>query len=347
MLNIPRDNAERMSQQQAQVDAHPRNNRPPLAPQQVGTRGLGFNSREVSKLLSLIEDVIPVSAGDWGRVRSEHEKAHPGAGRTAESLRRKFHTMHRRSRSNRRGSAVSPEVARARRIKRIINEKRDGARPDDGENLRNNSDEEVGTGNDHAPTASGASEDGEDGGEEQEEEEGTTGAVAVDGEQAQRQEHRTVRIRATVGTGRRRSTSPAGSRAFPNGRPLRKKQKKGNTTGGSSSGSEFYRFMMDRMVAEDGRREEDRKDRERFEQLEKERRDEERVRSAQLNQQLMLMMQMNMNMMNTMIGGRMGETVRAVQAPTQVPGDDVVDAMLMDERVGRDSNDHLQYQPES
>eukprot|EP00588_Corethron_pennatum_P025078 CAMPEP_0194337916 /NCGR_PEP_ID=MMETSP0171-20130528/77766_1 /TAXON_ID=218684 /ORGANISM="Corethron pennatum, Strain L29A3" /LENGTH=126 /DNA_ID=CAMNT_0039101859 /DNA_START=117 /DNA_END=494 /DNA_ORIENTATION=- len=93
------------------------------------SRGLGFGPREAGDLLTLIEKTTPMNTDDWELISREHETVLHWPGRTAESLRRKFHSMHRRRKGTRRGVPVTPIEVRARMIKRAINEKRDGVRP--------------------------------------------------------------------------------------------------------------------------------------------------------------------------------------------------------------------------
>ena len=53
-------------------------------------RGVGFTVQEVDVLLSAIESFLPIGPNEWDRVLAEHESHFPEAGRTKESLKRKF-----------------------------------------------------------------------------------------------------------------------------------------------------------------------------------------------------------------------------------------------------------------
>jgi hypothetical protein len=53
-------------------------------------RGIGFTVQEVDVLLSAIERFLPIGPYEWDRVLAEHESHFPEAGRTKESLKRKF-----------------------------------------------------------------------------------------------------------------------------------------------------------------------------------------------------------------------------------------------------------------
>ena len=58
-------------------------------------RGIGFTVQEVDVLLSAIERFLPIGPYEWDRVLAEHESHFPEAGRTKESLKRKFTVLYK------------------------------------------------------------------------------------------------------------------------------------------------------------------------------------------------------------------------------------------------------------
>ena len=53
-------------------------------------RGIGFNANEISILLDAVEEYLPIGQNDWEMVERMHGRYFPQAGRTRESLKRKF-----------------------------------------------------------------------------------------------------------------------------------------------------------------------------------------------------------------------------------------------------------------
>lgn len=62
----------------------------------VPPRGAGFGHAELSFLLEFLERIQPISQTEWKAVLAEHEQPFSQQGRTVDSLRRKFSTLHRR-----------------------------------------------------------------------------------------------------------------------------------------------------------------------------------------------------------------------------------------------------------
>jgi hypothetical protein len=58
-------------------------------------RGIGFTAHEVDVLLRAIERFLPIGPYEWDRVAAEHESHFPDAGRTKESLKRKFTMLYK------------------------------------------------------------------------------------------------------------------------------------------------------------------------------------------------------------------------------------------------------------
>ncbi len=85
-------------------------------------RGIGFTAHEVDVLLRAIERFLPIGPYEWDRVAAEHESHFPDAGRTKESLKRKF-TMLYKSRYPTGDPDIPADVLRAKRIYEEITKK--------------------------------------------------------------------------------------------------------------------------------------------------------------------------------------------------------------------------------
>ena len=57
------------------------------------TRGKGFSLAEMTTLVNCAAELLPISGLDWEQLSALHEEEWPDAGRTAESLRRKFNLI--------------------------------------------------------------------------------------------------------------------------------------------------------------------------------------------------------------------------------------------------------------
>ena len=86
-------------------------------------RGVGFTVQEVDVLLSAIESFLPIGPNEWDRVLAEHESHFPEAGRTKESLKRKF-TMLYKTRHPTGDPDIPADVLRAKRAYQEITKKR-------------------------------------------------------------------------------------------------------------------------------------------------------------------------------------------------------------------------------
>ena len=57
-------------------------------------RGAGFGDNEIGIMLDAIEEYLPIGQNDWEFVERMHSRYYPQAGRTKESLKRKFQQLH-------------------------------------------------------------------------------------------------------------------------------------------------------------------------------------------------------------------------------------------------------------
>ena len=85
-------------------------------------RGIGFTVQEVDVLLTAIERFLPIGPYEWDRVLAEHESHFPEAGRTKESLKRKF-TMLYKTRHPTGDPDIPEDVLRAKRVYEEIKKK--------------------------------------------------------------------------------------------------------------------------------------------------------------------------------------------------------------------------------
>lgn len=85
-------------------------------------RGIGFTVQEVDVLLSAIERFLPIGPYEWDRVLAEHESHFPEAGRTKESLKRKF-TMLYKARHPTGDPDIPADVLRAKKAYEEITKK--------------------------------------------------------------------------------------------------------------------------------------------------------------------------------------------------------------------------------
>ena len=85
-------------------------------------RCIGFTVQEVDVLLTAIERFLPIGPYEWDRVLAEHESHFPEAGRTKESLKRKF-TMLYKTRHPTGDPDIPEDVLRAKRVYEEIKKK--------------------------------------------------------------------------------------------------------------------------------------------------------------------------------------------------------------------------------
>jgi hypothetical protein len=82
------------------------------------TRGVIFTQEEVSHLLDLVDEILPITARDWTNIANTLNRAYPQNNRTAEGCRRKFRKLC--TRETPAGTPLPPNVVRARAIETNI-----------------------------------------------------------------------------------------------------------------------------------------------------------------------------------------------------------------------------------
>lgn len=83
-----------------------------------------YSHMELNSLLDTMEDILPIGSEEWQRVVEQHNENYPSSGRDAESIRRKYATLHRKKVPT--GDPMCPlEVKKAKRIKYQIGAKAD------------------------------------------------------------------------------------------------------------------------------------------------------------------------------------------------------------------------------
>ena len=87
-----------------------------------GGRGQGYTREEVQSLLDVVEEYLPLGPDDWEYVRRVHEQKYQDMNRDADSVRRKFASLHRTKLTST-DSSCPPEVYRAKSIRSLIIEK--------------------------------------------------------------------------------------------------------------------------------------------------------------------------------------------------------------------------------
>ena len=92
----------------------------------VGPRRMNFSAQELDCFLDAVEEVMPLSATHWEAVAATHLARYPDTGRNVSSLKRKFKELHIK-RVSTGDPHCPPAVRRAKRIKRAIVERMDGA----------------------------------------------------------------------------------------------------------------------------------------------------------------------------------------------------------------------------
>lgn len=78
-------------------------------------RGAGFCRDEVDRLLTSIEEILPIGGTEWDAVLASHELYYPDAGRTRDGLKRKFYQLYG-LRIPTGDPHIPPEVLRAKRL---------------------------------------------------------------------------------------------------------------------------------------------------------------------------------------------------------------------------------------
>ena len=89
-----------------------------------GGRGSGFGQAELDSLLDLLDEALPLCAAEWDAVVRDHQLRYPGAGRTVDSLKRKFSNLHRKKMPT--GDPLMPaDVRKAKHIRYKMTERSD------------------------------------------------------------------------------------------------------------------------------------------------------------------------------------------------------------------------------
>jgi hypothetical protein len=78
-------------------------------------RGAGFRRDEVDRLLTSIEEILPIGGTEWDAVLASHELYYPDAARTRDGLKRKFALLYS-TRMPTGDPHIPPEVLRAKRL---------------------------------------------------------------------------------------------------------------------------------------------------------------------------------------------------------------------------------------
>ena len=86
-----------------------------------------WSKAETDHLLSIIEDVLPISPADWEDIKVRHDAKFGIKQRTVSALQRKFTTLHRTKEPTGNPNIPSP-VLSAKRIRNMIDKKCDGTR---------------------------------------------------------------------------------------------------------------------------------------------------------------------------------------------------------------------------
>ena len=89
-------------------------------------RGAGYTRAEVDSLLSILEELLPISAEEWEEVSRRHADNFGDLDRSRESLKRKYTTLANAKPGT--GTTICPpEVLQAKRIKTMIEERAGGS----------------------------------------------------------------------------------------------------------------------------------------------------------------------------------------------------------------------------
>ncbi|PXF45932.1 hypothetical protein BWQ96_04293 [Gracilariopsis chorda] len=87
-------------------------------------RGNGFSKTEVDSLLDVLEEHLPIGAMEWDKVARIHSSRFPSTQRNADSLKRKFSSLHRQTGPT--GDPTIPqEVKKAKAIREAMKERAD------------------------------------------------------------------------------------------------------------------------------------------------------------------------------------------------------------------------------
>ena len=98
-------------------------------------RGRNFTQEELVNLFSIMEQVVPIGPDEWESVLADHSIVYPG--RDVDSIRRKFHSLHRKKVPT--GDPNMPiEVKMAKRVKYLIVDKAELCGGGEGYNMESN-----------------------------------------------------------------------------------------------------------------------------------------------------------------------------------------------------------------
>jgi len=87
-------------------------------------RASDYSVEEVLHFLNLMEEILPIGSQEWDQLLQLHLVDFPTTGRTVDSLRRKYASLHRKKIPT--GDPECPvEVKKAKRVKRLIGIKAD------------------------------------------------------------------------------------------------------------------------------------------------------------------------------------------------------------------------------
>ena len=85
-------------------------------------RGPGFGRDEIERLLTSIENILPIGGHEWDAVASQHEMYFPDLSRSRDALKRKFSNLYA-TRIPTGDPTIPPDVLRAKRVYEEIKKK--------------------------------------------------------------------------------------------------------------------------------------------------------------------------------------------------------------------------------
>jgi hypothetical protein len=89
-------------------------------------KGTNYSAEELDNFLDLVNEILPISATQWGRIAEHNMLRYPNKGCSVDSLKRKFKELHIK-RIPTRDPNCPPAVHCAKRLRRAIIDLMDGS----------------------------------------------------------------------------------------------------------------------------------------------------------------------------------------------------------------------------
>jgi hypothetical protein len=106
-------------------------------------RGAGFRRDELDRLLSSVEESLPIGGTEWDAVLASHELYYSGMGRTREGLKRKFAQLYS-TRIPTGNPHIPSEVLRAKQLYNEIKKRAEISDGEDHDSVHNEENDEEG-----------------------------------------------------------------------------------------------------------------------------------------------------------------------------------------------------------